>query len=54
MSYREWLVGMALQGLLANQQIAQQREPDIDVNVLFACMSINAADAVITELERLP
>lgn len=55
MTYRQWLVGMALQGLLANEftikLVVSESSEDSSGN-RFARMAITAADAVIVELEK--
>ena len=48
MTYREWLAGRAMQGLLANHKFADI--PDIPKSV--ARWSVNHADALIAELEN--
>lgn len=47
MTYRQWLVGMALQGLLASDH---KRETHYDA---IASDAVKHADAVLAELERL-
>ena len=59
MTYRQWLVGMALQGLLSNHAytlVAQHESSNGggDVGRIHAKIAIQAADAVLAELERQP
>ena len=44
MSYREWLIGCALQGFLANEN-STQLKPDA-----LAAMSVQAADAILARI----
>ena len=48
MTYRQWLVGMALQGLLANENAWEQSNKNV------ADFAIQAADETIKQLESQP
>jgi hypothetical protein len=52
MSYRQWLVGMALQGLLAKWDPSEGKDVADHEDVAF--WSVQYADATIRELEQTP
>lgn len=56
MTYRQWLVGMALQGLLSNTTLAAIRAHESvngrDVSSVVAQIAIAEADAVLAQLEK--
>ena len=55
MTYRQWLVGMAMQGILSNEftvKLAASEDAVDTSGNRIARMAITAADAVLSELEK--
>lgn len=53
MTYRQWLAGMAVQGLLANARISDiEIDGKFEATTVLACSAVLVADAVIKQLAQ--